>query len=228
MQFCPFRSLLVAGTCLIVPGLMFAQVSPTAATTKWIDTATTYYEARETGEVRIARFNKTDSFVILLNGLRAALSEERNKAFGLPDRIIVLTGYRSVWKADDLLKPEWDTRVARLRQLPDDQIAQWQKALTAVNQDAVSDLWTFALVSDLANVFPAEKFDPAQSAGIRSRLPLIPAESVQSLGDVLKMGKANSVTLIIRNSDFFDRTGFRRQPFDDAIRRLQARLQSSK
>jgi hypothetical protein len=164
----------------------------------------------------------------MLNSLRDAISEERNKAIGIMDRIMVLTGYRSVWKSDELVRPEWDIRVARIHQISDGDLAQWQKDLSAVEGGSVSDLWTYALVSDLAEVFPGEKFDSSRSATVRARLPLVPRETIQTLADSLKMPNAYAAVLIVGNAGFFDGSGFRQSTFDSAVRSLASRLQSSK
>lgn len=205
------------------------QTQRASATPKWVEQlATVYYESRPAGEVRLARFGKTDDMVPLLNGLRAALSDARNEMLGMPARIVLLTGYRPVWKGDDLIQSEWDLRVARMKQLPDAEIEPWQKALTAQEGSDVPDVWAIFFMSDIPELFPSEKFDIAKSGALRSRIGQVPADAVKSLASVLKTGGSDASVLIIQNPDFFSGNGFDKPAFDTALQQIQARVATLK
>lgn len=210
-----------------------ASPQPTAtsneATTRWVDLmASTYYEPRSTGDVRLARFGNSEAMVPLLNGLRSALNEAQNNDAGMADRIAVLTGYRSIWKNDAVLKSDWDVRVERLKQLPDAEIVEWQKALSKANDSAVSGLWTRAFVSDIPDLFPQEKFDIAKSTNFRARLESVPGEAVHALADALKMGRAYAAILIVQNPDFFVPASFARAIFDGAVEGIRKKVAPAK
>jgi hypothetical protein len=196
-----------------------AAARPGEATSRWIALMATYHEPRASNDVQMAR---TVELVAESKQLIRSLPVRQAPSQGLILRPInsLLSDYRSVWKADRLDRDAWAIRLARIRQLSLVIADAWRPALSAVNAGPVSDDLILFLISDVAERFPAETFDPGSSDAALGRLATVPPDAAQSLASVLNMGRAHAAVLVVQNRDFFGSRGFDRPAFEAAVARI--------
>lgn len=198
---------------------------PTSDTTKWVDRlATQHRDNRGEASTRTARMKDTDSVAHIINTLTSTLNGKRKEGLHVTDYLTFALSYRPIWKGDQLQKPEWDLRLGRIQHLSDDVIQQWRKALEVVHEDGVSTLWTIGFLIDIDRLFGKDGFDATQSEILLGSLRLAPRDAVGTLAQTLNIGRAWSGILIIQNDDLYAQGAFRQARFDEAIRRLNAKI----
>ena len=79
---------------------------------------------------------------------KQALDGKTSEEVAAIDLLTFIARYDPIWHKDKYVEAE-SKRASRISTLPKDEVPKWKKALEAVHDDDISELWTIAFVVDI-------------------------------------------------------------------------------
>lgn len=125
-----------------------------------------------------------------------------------------------IWTKDELNKSMVTTIGNRIAAIPPNEVERWMKALSDVQKDEVSELWSVVLVARTSTLFggPNGALDGVAAERVMARLKTIPEPALADLSKSLGTGKADAALRVAENDRFFDATGaIRQSELDQAV-----------
>ena len=155
---------------------------------------------------------------------KQALDGKTSEEVAAIDLLTFIARYDPIWHKDKYVEAESKKRASRISTLPKDEVPKWKKALEAVHDDDISELWTIAFVVDIDRLFGPQGFLPDQSSLLLARLAALPKSAIESLAETDNVAKAKAAIYIVAVDAFYVKEQFQQPKFNEAVRLLKSKL----
>ncbi len=181
--------------------------------------ATKYYYPSSGGMDRTMadRLGDTEGLAPMLNGLRAALGDDRMGP--TPDWFRFFLRYNPIWDRNNkVLESEWTPRWQRISAIPHEAtLIPWQTALTEINTREMPQIWTLGILADAPSLFNAQGFDPARATVVLQRVQSMPPASITQFVDLLQIERPWAAVLIADNNDLYSNEALDEERFTGVL-----------